>query len=298
MSVATLPALSRNTTTATPATAQTTPVAPEQRTPENIDFHSTQTLQGPTFDHGQNTTRQRGQQAGNPITGAQENPFKAFMNAITQFLTTFINQLFGTKPPARPCPSGACKPDTDYSMKNNEGLAQLLLDNFDAFKDPKSPGYITRQGLEAMASRALTGDPATDRNIHLAKELLKRPGLVDALDRHSSTGALDGLIDRQKIEMTIKGESPFRYKSDKELAAQMLEHFDDLKGGFWKKTISIDDLKKIAEQKLTGDSSRDHLVWLARELIQRSDTLSKMDNTGSRDHDGLISKKGLKKLSR
>lgn len=57
-------------------------------------------------------------------------------------------------------------------------------------------------------------------------------------------------------------------------------------------------MKKIAEQKLTGDSSRDHLVWLARELVQRSDALSKMDNTGSRDHDGLISKKGLKKLSR
>lgn len=68
-----------------------------------------------------------------------------------------------------------------------------------------------------------------NENIRLANELLRRPELMAAMDRHSSTGALDGLIDRQKLNMVIKGENYFKYKTDKELAGELLDHFDELK---------------------------------------------------------------------
>ena len=114
-------------------------------------------------------------------------------------------------------------------MKNREELAQQLLDNFNAFRDPKKPGYVSVDSILAMAKRGWSPNPAMNENIRLANELLRRPELMAAMDRHSSTGALDGLIDRQKLNMVIKGENYFKYKTDKELAGELLDHFDELK---------------------------------------------------------------------
>ncbi|UVH52814.1 hypothetical protein P0D91_32255 [Pseudomonas sp. CBSPBW29] len=176
-------------------------------------------------------------------------------------------------------------------------MAKHLLDNFDSFGG-RGAQYVTPKNLENMAGRPLTGHAATDHNIRAAREILKRPGLVDALDRHSSTGQLDGLIDKLKITMIINSTNPFKYHDDKQLAQAMLERFGDLKSGFWNPAIEIDGLRRRAAKPLTGRPQTDALIQLAREITQRSDLLQKMDNTGSRPHDGRIHKDALDWLSR
>ena len=119
-----------------------------------------------------------------------------------------------------------------------------------------------------------------------------------ALDRHGSTGALDGLIDRHSLNAVIKGENYFKYKTDKELAGELLEHFDELKNGSGGPSLKIRDLKKLARQPLTGDAAKDHLIQLSQEILKRSDALERMDNRASKDDDGKISRTGLYLLSR
>ena len=46
-----------------------------------------------------------------------------------------------------------------------------------------------------------------NENIRLANELLRRPELMAALDRHGSTGALDGLVDRHSLNAVIQGKT-------------------------------------------------------------------------------------------
>jgi hypothetical protein len=204
------------------------------------------------------------------------------------------------KPP-KPNP-GYCgpvsgRPDPLYSGKTNEALAKHLLDNFDSFGG-RGAQYVTPENLASMASRPLTGHAATDHNIRAAREILKRPGLVEALDRHSSTGHLDGLIDRLKITMIINSTNPFKYHDDKELAQAMLERFGDLKSGFWNPAIEIKELRQLAAKPLTGRPRTDALIQLAKEVTQRSHLLQQMENTGSRPHDGKIHKDALRWLSR
>ena len=211
----------------------------------------------------------------------------------------------GSNPPPRPDPTAGRpyppapgRPDAQYSLKNREELAQQLRDSFNAFRDPKNPGSISVDSILAMAKRGWSPNPVMNENIRLANELLRRPELMAALDRHGSTGALDGLIDRHSLNAVIKGENYFKYKTDKELAGELLEHFDELKKGSGGSSLKIRDLKKWAREPLTGDAAKDHLIQLAQEMLKRSDLLEKMDNRGSKDDDGKISRKGLQLLSR
>ena len=198
----------------------------------------------------------------------------------------------------RPYPPAPGRPDPQYALKNREELAQQLLDNFNAFRDPKKPGYVSVDSILAMAKRGWSPNPVMNENIRLANELLRRPELMAAMDRHSSTGALDGLIDRQKLNMVIKGENYFKYKTDKELAGELLDHFDELKKRSGGSSLQISELKEWARKPLTGDAAKDHLIQLSQEILTRSDVLEKMDNHLSKDGDGKISRRGLYSLSR
>lgn len=205
------------------------------------------------------------------------------------------------KPPERPtpCKPDPChgKPDPCYSGQSNDDLAKKLLDNFDAFKDPKQPWYITTQGISDLANKPLTGNPDQDQNIRLARELMKRPELLDAIDRHSTTGALDGLIDRKKIEMTLCSQSPHKYQDDKQLAAQMLQHFSALKDPDNPDYISIDRLRDIAKWP-TDDTANGRLAWIAQELLKRSETAARLDGGDHWGKDGWIHKDTLRRMSR
>lgn len=194
----------------------------------------------------------------------------------------------------RPYPTAPGRPDPQYSLKNNEDLARQLRDNFDAFIDPRNPGHVTIDSIHAMAGKSWSSNPVMNENIRLANELLRRPDLLNALDRHSTTGALDGLINRQNVNLVISGENYFKYKTDKELAAEMYEHFNELKSTPWQRELSISDLRKLARQPLTGDSPQDHLIQLAQEILKRSDALKRMDQ----NNDGRIGRDTLYWLSR
>lgn len=103
----------------------------------------------------------------------------------------FPQQSFGSPGSGRPA-----------GMTNKE-IAKNLQNNFDYFEDPKKPGLISQERIRDIANRPLTGRFADDRNIQLAREILKRPDLNKLLDQHSKTGQLDGLIDRRNIEIAI-----------------------------------------------------------------------------------------------
>ena len=205
------------------------------------------------------------------------------------------------KPPERPtpCKPDPCygKPDPWYSNKSNDDLASMLLNNFDAFKDPKQPGFINTQSISDMASKPLTGNAAQDQNIRLAKELMKRPELVNAIDRHSTTGALDGLIDRKKIEMTLASQSPMKYLDDKQLAGEMLDHFKALRDPDNPEYISIDKLRDVA-QRPTDDPVHGRLAWIAQEILKRSDTSAALDGADHWGKDGWIHKDTLRQMAR
>ncbi|PIB47512.1 hypothetical protein AOA57_19760 [Pseudomonas sp. 2588-5] len=137
-----------------------------------------------------------------------------------------------------------------------------------------------------------------NENIRLAKEMLRRPELMNAIDRHSSTGALDGLIDRENLRLVINGGNYFKYHSDKDVVQELLEHFKELRGSQWDLSLQVNDLKQLAASTLTGDSEKDHLIQLAQEMLKRSDLVTKLDNLASQDRDGRISLLALLLASR
>lgn len=196
-------------------------------------------------------------------------------------------------PPPRPFPQ---QPDPHYSKRSHEQLAQQLLDKFQAFTDPRNPGYVTRQSLSNMAARPLTGNPGMDQNIRLAREILKRPELMGALDRDGRTGVQDNRFSWQNINDVVRSSNPLKFQDDKQLASAMLENFNKLKGGFWSQTIKVADLRALAQRPLTGNPQRDQLILLAKEVVSRSSLLQQMDNIAGHHYDGRISRQTLRQL--
>ena len=201
------------------------------------------------------------------------------------------------KPDPGYCRPDPCKPDPYYSKMSNDQLAQRLLDNFDGIKSP-STSWLTTTDLRNMADKPLTGSPGMDRNIRLAQELLRRPEIVQAVDRHSTTGALDGIIDKTKIRMILNSDNPYKYQGEQELAHEMLRKFEGLKDVRYPQYINIEKLKEMAKWPLTGNRELDELIYVSKEIAQRSELMRKMDDLGSRDKDGWIHKEALRQLSR
>lgn len=177
-------------------------------------------------------------------------------------------------------------------------MAQSLLNNFNAFKAPWPANYITPKGLENMAGKSLTGNPSTDQNILLARELQRRPDVMKALDRDGSTGVLDGRLTRQDINSVVRSDNPLKFQDDKQLVQQMLNNFNELKGGFWSDSIKVGTLKHLSSRPLTGNPATDSLIQLAREVTTRSDLLGKMDNIVGWKQDGKIKWNELLRLLR
>ncbi|OLY72682.1 hypothetical protein AU074_08160 [Pseudomonas sp. ATCC PTA-122608] len=176
-------------------------------------------------------------------------------------------------------------------------MAEQLLTGFNAFRD-RGTQHITQQGLENMASKRLTGNPADDQNILLAREILRRPDLMLGLDRSGSTGQMDDRFTRQDINALVHSDNTLKYQDDKELAQLMLQNFNALKGGFFSNSIKTNELNRLAAMPLTGRPQTDALIQLAREVTQRSSVLEAMDKAGSGYANGKINKHALRELSR
>lgn len=275
----------------------------------NVNFNSSANQAGPTFDGNQRPSECHTHHphfAFQPNKPPMSSP--AVQQGFMQQLQQLINQWFGgQRPPAhnpcnnappRPHPPGAGRPTPDYSTKSNEQLGQALLDNFKAFTGSSQSKTMHTSAIAAMARRALGSDPAMNQNIQLAKELMRRPDVLAAFDRNAGTGVKDGWVDKQQLGALIRDDNFFKYKNDKEVAGEMLNHFDALKSRFSRGEIDVRGLRKLASEPLTGNSQRDHLVQLAQTVLKRSELLTKMDNLASEDADGRISKQALEQLSR
>ncbi len=172
----------------------------------------------------------------------------------------------------------------------------MLLDNFNAFKGPWPSRDVTRQSLGEIARQELTGNPRTDANIKLARELQRRPGLMEALDRDRSTGATNNRFSKADIRSFVHSDNPLKRLDNKQLVEEMLRNFDALKGGFWNRDINISDLQALANKNLTGIPRKDHLIQLANAVMGRSDVKDLMDNVFGSQRDGKISRKELHRL--
>lgn len=212
---------------------------------------------------------------------------------------------FHPGPPARPLPDAVCpnpgppprptpeRPDPYYSKQSNQQLAQALLTNYGAFKGGQYSRQVTRESLQKMADQL-----PVDANVRLAKELLRRPDLIRALDRNMSTGASDGRLSREDILSVIRSDNPFKLKDDKELVKEMLGHFEELKRKGRGNSITLDKLEDLAKQPLTGNPATDHLIELVKEVMSRSILQGRMDNVDEWQRDGKISRRELLKLLR
>ncbi|MCK3852303.1 type III secretion effector protein [Pseudomonas sp. W2Jun17] len=320
VSASTTPDLSQVTGKAVVKHTREAPAAPsfnDQRA-AHVNFPTTQNKAGPVFDHHQPATTAA------DVLGHQHNP-PGLHHLLSQLKRWLSHWFLGHRPPmhpgcsnppprpnpgasnppprpdptagGRPYPVAPGRPDPQYSLKSNEELAQQLRDSFNAFRDPNNPGSISVDSILAMAKRGWSPNPVMRENARLANELLRRPELMAALDRDGRTGALNDLIDWTSLNAVIQGDNYFKYKTDKELAAEMLEHFDELKDGSGGPHLKFKDLRKLASQELTGDAAKDHLIQLAQAVMKRGDLLKLLDNLVSADGDGKIRRKALALLS-
>ncbi|AZE88596.1 hypothetical protein [Pseudomonas orientalis] len=189
---------------------------------------------------------------------------------------------------------------TNYGKQSNEVLAQSLLDKYNTFK-PWYARSLTPQHVNNMARRPLTGNPDKDANIKLAKELIDRPGLMQALDRNGGTGALDQSLSKQDIRNFIFSSSPLKLQDDRQLAQNVLNNFNALKGPWWsadRNAIDVNTFAKFAERPLYGHVPTDNLTQLSREIMNRSELKGSMDNVFGFLRDGKITRNDLYRLLR
>jgi hypothetical protein len=196
-------------------------------------------------------------------------------------------------PPPRPNPT---LPDPHYSRRSDEQLAQMLLDNFNAFKGPWPSREVTRQSLGEIARQELTGNPRTDANIKLARELQRRPGLMEALDRDRSTGATNNRFSKADIRNFVHSDNPLKRLDNKQLVEEVLRNFDALKGGWWNRDINLNHLQALANKPLTGIPQKDYPIQLANAVMGRSDVKDLMDNVFGSQRDNKISREELRRL--
>ncbi|WP_300632845.1 hypothetical protein [Pseudomonas sp.] len=200
-------------------------------------------------------------------------------------------------PPPRPNPT---LPDPYYGKQSNEVLAQELLNKYNAFK-PWYATTVTPDHINKMASRPLTGHPERDANIRLARELLKRPGLMDALDRNNGTGALDKSLSKEDISKFIVSSNPLKLQDDRQLAQNVLNNFNALKGPWWsadRNAIDVNTFARFASRSLTGHGPTDSIIQLSREIMARSELKGSMDNVFGFLRDGKITRDDLYRLLR
>ncbi|MBD8150919.1 hypothetical protein IFT37_14520 [Pseudomonas fluorescens] len=195
-------------------------------------------------------------------------------------------------PPPRPNPT---LPDNE--SQKNDLLARGLLSRYNAFKPWYKP-TVTPGDIQRMADRPKIGNPnwEVNKNIELARDLLRRPDLMKALDRDKGTGALDNSLSREDIGKFILSNNPLKIEVDKELAERVMDNFNALKGPWWsadRNAIDVNRLKGLALRPPTGDASTDRITQLADELAKRSQLLGSMDNVNGFWRDGKITRGDL-----
>ncbi|MBP1123866.1 MULTISPECIES: type III secretion effector protein [Pseudomonas] len=225
----------------------------------NVSFHFHQNQAGPVFGQAQTTAHIQHQPA------EPQRPAPS-MWGLLAMVSNLMSLLGFARPPLL----------AGLSTQNNEQLAQMLFNNFDAFRDPKKPSYVSFDSIRTMAKKAWTSDPVMNQNILLAREMLKRPALMRGLDQDKFTGAQDGLIRLQDLAAVSRGDTYFKYKGDKELVGSIFQHFNELKSP-GAQDLRISDLARWAAEPLMGKGHQDDLIQMAREILKRSQLLENIN---------------------
>jgi hypothetical protein len=109
-----------------------------------------------------------------------------------------------------------------YASESKEDFTNKVLSHFSSLEDPSRPDTITDKSLNAVASgHRLDGQPVTQEERDIAKELLSRGGLFKELDQ-GKTGKLDGSFTRDDLG----------YVSDNAVEMSQLEILQNIKKHF------------------------------------------------------------------
>lgn len=221
------------------------------------------------------------------------------------------------------------KADPYADLPDNQ-LAAALKSDFAALeKLNKAAGRLTMSAVHQIAGERLGESERQDHTIQLAKALVKRPRLRDAvLDR-------DGCMTRERLEQashTLMGNSdpaafspdPFHASSNAGVVQALRSRFDDLRDPSQDRAVLFEKYRYVAVDRLRsmsldpdetdsrGESVLDHAtglprkrydeehVYMAKNLVERRDLLPGLISASAHGSglflshkDGYLSNKGL-----
>ncbi|WP_448652109.1 hypothetical protein ACSHWC_00420 [Pseudomonas fluorescens] len=291
-----------STSVAQASVATSTAPSYHSHTTGNVNFHASQSQGGQVFGQQQ----QAASHQGHFHRPAPSQDFTAMMHHAShhggmQQLEQWRNPWMGRPKPLinahGPYPITLGNPDPFYSKKSNDQLATDLLKNARAFTTPGNRSTISKRAIQDIAQQTPGRNPVMNQNILLARELTKRPEVMDAFFRQAGTGALRDQTEVSNLTAFIRDKNPLKYSTDKQVAQELLSHFDKFTEYFGKRQIDTRDLQYLAGLQPTGIPSLDHLLQVSKTATNRSELLGAMDNLASRYADNRISREGLMLLS-
>ncbi|WP_278407050.1 hypothetical protein [Pseudomonas rhodesiae] len=209
---------------------------------------------------------------------------------------------------ARDSYSGGSQVGNPYARSDDQVLATQLNNVFPMLGDFKKNGRLTLGSLEAIAKEDPKESKALERTIMLAREILSRPRLADAI---VAKGGEITSASLEKVASYATGNThpntqsadPFHSKTDAQVVQAFRGMFDDLrdpsqdsnfffeKHRYVKKDKLIEMSKDPDETDKHGQLVRDAAtgfpkkkyselqVYMAKNLVERPGLLASLDST-------------------
>lgn len=221
--------------------------------------------------------------------------------------------------------SGGSQVGNPYTSSDDHLLATQLNNVFPMLGDFKKDGRLTLGSLEAIAKEDPKESKVLERTIMLAREILNRPRLADAIVAKGGeiTSASLEKVASHSIGNTnpnTQSADPFHSKTDAQVVQAFRGMFDDLrdqsedynfffeKHRYVKKETLIEMSKDPDETDKQGQVVRDAAtgfpkkkyselqVYMAKNLVERPGLLASLDSTkangtnifGSHNDDGWL----------
>lgn len=164
------------------------------------------------------------------------------------------------------------------SLKNysNTMLSKELLSTLDELGTDKTFPYnsFTFTDLKNMAAGKLhDGRDATQEQINLAKELLNRPKLLEALDKNID-GWTNNALNWNDVALAAED---FESLNDEHLLHQTYIYFGELAAAPNIHFLSFSELKEAAGELPSARQFSSKATAVARALLNRPDLLHKLD---------------------
>lgn len=165
---------------------------------------------------------------------------------------------------------------------SNSMLARKVLSHFSDLETPNNLGYYSFDltDLKKMADGKLRdGRDATQEQIELAKEIFRRPGLVEAFDKNKD-GWTSGAANWNDVAVIAED---FESLSDVYLSHQTNVHFYELSSTPDDKIISLKDLREAAGEQPSSRHFSSKAQAVAQALLNRPELLRKLLGTNKQD---------------